>query len=124
MPSTKQRILQMRLLADLCIARDTILGLRLDGHDVLSLAEFNPTDQEILALAKDQSRIVLTEDADFGTHIFHDGLDSPGVVRVEQIRPAEQLAIVRAILSLHEAPLVQGALVTARRNRIRVAHRP
>jgi predicted nuclease of predicted toxin-antitoxin system len=115
----------MRLLADLCIARDTILGLRFDGHDVLSLAEakLNPTDEQILALAKDQSRIVLTEDADFGTHIFHDGLESPGVVRVEQLRPAEQLATVRAILSLHEAPLLQGALVTARRNRIRVAQR-
>jgi len=116
----------MRLLADLCIARDTILGLRDDGHDVLSLAEsrLNPADEDVLALAKDQSRILLTEDADFGTHIFHDGLDSPGVVRVEQLRPAEQLATIRTILSLHEPALAQGALVTARRNRIRVAQRP
>lgn len=116
----------MRLLADLCIARDTILGLRDDGHDVLSLAEakLNPTDEDVLALAKAQSRIVPTEDADFGTHIFHGGLESPGVVRVEQLRPAEQLATVRGILSQHEAPLLRGALVTARRNKIRVTERP
>jgi predicted nuclease of predicted toxin-antitoxin system len=116
----------MRLLADLCIARDTILGLRDDGHDVLSLAEakLNPTDEDVLALAKAQSRIVLTEDADFGTHIFRGGLESSGVVRVEQLRPAEQLATVRGILLQHEAPLLRGALVTARRNKIRVTERP
>jgi predicted nuclease of predicted toxin-antitoxin system len=116
----------MRLLADLCIARLTIEGLRSDGHDVLSLAEsgLNPTDVEILAMAVADGRIVLTEDSDFGTHIFHGGAASSGLIRVEQVSPADQLDIVRRVAALHETSLVGGAVVSARRTRIRVTPRP
>lgn len=103
----------------------TIEGLRSDGHDVLSLAEekLNPTDQDILAMAAADARIVLTEDADFGTHIFK-GADSAGLIRVEQVSPPEQLDIVRRVIALHEASLARGALVTVRRTRMRVTERP
>jgi predicted nuclease of predicted toxin-antitoxin system len=116
----------MRLLADLCIARLTIDGLRSDGHEVLSLAEekLNPTDQDILAMAVADSRVVLTEDADFGTHIFQAAAASPGLVRVEQVSPPEQLDIVRRVIALHETSLHNGAVVTVRRTRIRVKDRP
>lgn len=116
----------MRLLADLCIARDTILGLRANGHDVLSLAEqkLNPSDRDILELAAAGARIVLTEDADFGELIVHQGLTNAGLVRVEQLTPVDQLDLARRTLELHEASLLRGAIVTARRNRIRVRERP
>lgn len=116
----------MRLLADLCIARMTIEGLRSDGHNVLSLAEekLNPTDQDILAMAAADARVVLTEDADFGTHIFQGAAVSSGLVRVEQVSPLEQLDIVRRVIALHETSLARGALVTVRRTRMRVTERP
>lgn len=116
----------MRLLADLCIARMTIEGLRGDGHDVLSLAEakLNPTDQEILALSVDEARDVLTEDADFGTHIFQGGAATADLVRVEQVSPTDQLDIVRRVIALHEASLSKGAVISVRRTRIRVTQRP
>lgn len=115
----------MRLLADLCIARLTIRGLRDDGHDVLALAEekLNPTDEEILAIALSDNRVVVTEDNDFGTHIFLRGTASGGLIRVEQVRPSEQLDLLRRILGLHDTALSKGAVVTARRNRIRVTTR-
>lgn len=116
----------MRLLADLCIARLTTDGLRSDGHDVLSLAEakLNPTDQEILAMAVAESRVVLTEDADFGTHIFHGRVATAGLIRVEQVSPADQLDIVRRVIALHDASLSKGAVVSVRRTRIRITQRP
>ena len=116
----------MRLLADLCIARLTIEGLRSDGHDVLSLAEakLNPPDQEILATGVAEARVVLTEDADFGTHIFQRGAAFSGLIRVEQVTPQEQLDIVRRAIALHEASLIRGAIVTVRRTRMRVTERP
>lgn len=103
----------------------TIEGLRSDGHDVLSLAEakLNPTDQDILAMAAAEGRVVLTEDADFGTHIFK-GAASSGLIRVEQVSPPEQLDIVRRVIALHESSLALGALVTVRRTRMRVTERP
>jgi predicted nuclease of predicted toxin-antitoxin system len=116
----------MRLLADRCIARSTISGLRDDGHDVLALAEteLNPPDEEILSLATTESRVLITEDADFGTHIFREGAASPGVIRIEQRSPIEQLQTTRRILLLHDGALSRGAIVTARRRRIRVTERP
>ena len=116
----------MRLLADLCIARNTIAGLRSDGHDVRSLAEekLNPSDLEILALGVSDARVVLSEDADFGTHIFREGAASAGVLRVEQVTPVDQVDLVRRALGLHETALTRGAVVTVRRNRIRVTARP
>lgn len=115
----------MRLLADLCIARLTILGLRAEGHDVLSLAEAksNPSDREILTWAAKEERVVLTEDADFGELIFRDALAGAGVLRLEQVNPVNQLDLARRALALHAAPLLRGAIVTARRNRIRVTER-
>jgi predicted nuclease of predicted toxin-antitoxin system len=115
----------MRLLADLCIARSTILALRAEGHDVSSLAEqkLNPSDRDVLALALSEGRVVLTEDADFGTLVFREGLASAGVLRVEQLTPADQLDLASRALALHETALMRGAVVTARRARIRVTER-
>ena len=115
----------MRLLVDLCIARWTILGLRAEGHDVLSLAEekSNPSDREILAWAAKEERVVLTEDADFGELIFRDALASAGLLRLEQVNPVDQLDLACRALALHAVPLLRGAIVTARRNRIRVTER-
>ena len=114
----------MRLLADRCIGATAVHGLRADGHDVLSLVEegLNPPDAQILTIAMAQHRIVLTEDADFGAHLFRDGLPSAGVIRVEQESPADQLAVFREILMEHGEALGSGAIVTSRRGRIRVAY--
>lgn len=112
----------MRLLADRCVDRRVAGALRSDGHDVLALAEtsLNPPDREILASAVIELRVVLTEDVDFGTHVFRDRLGSAGVIRIAQTAWREQAASVRMILRRHADELEQGAFVTDRRDRVRV----
>ena len=58
----------MKFLADECCDRDLVGALRNAGYDVLYVLELKPgaTDDEVLALAFDQRRILLTEDKDFG----------------------------------------------------------
>jgi predicted nuclease of predicted toxin-antitoxin system len=58
----------MKLLADECCDRGLVEELRQSGHDVLYIFESNrgAGDDNILALAFDQRRILLTEDKDFG----------------------------------------------------------
>jgi predicted nuclease of predicted toxin-antitoxin system len=62
----------MRFLANENISGGVILGLRNLGHDVLSAKESMPSasDEEILAYAESQNRIVVTHDKDFGEDIF------------------------------------------------------
>jgi predicted nuclease of predicted toxin-antitoxin system len=62
--------LDFALLADENIQRDVVTFLRQQGHDVQSLVEqelFGQSDIDILRVAHQQGRAVLTHDADFGT---------------------------------------------------------
>ena len=63
----------MRFLLDVCAAsRRTQDALAAQGHDFLSALERNPraTDEELLALAMEERRILVTEDKDFGGFVF------------------------------------------------------
>ena len=73
----------MNLLADENVDRQIVEQLRLDGHDVLYIAEFEPSisDNIVFDRANERSALLLTEDKDFGEIVFRDGhLSSGGVV--------------------------------------------
>jgi predicted nuclease of predicted toxin-antitoxin system len=62
----------MKLLADEGVDAAIVARLRLDGHDVLSIAELTPgiTDNAVLELANGEERVLLTADKDFGELTF------------------------------------------------------
>ena len=57
----------MNLLADENVDRQIVEQLRLDGHDVLYIAEFEPSisDNIVFDRANERSALLLTEDKDF-----------------------------------------------------------
>lgn len=66
----------MRLLANENLPRVAVDMLRLLGHDVLWIAEECPSvrDEYVLDLAVRESRVLLTQDKDFGELAFRRGL--------------------------------------------------
>lgn len=62
----------MRLLADEGVDAAIVARLRLEGHDVLYVAELTPgiTDSAVLDLANSEERVLLTADKDFGELTF------------------------------------------------------
>jgi predicted nuclease of predicted toxin-antitoxin system len=106
----------MKLLLDQDVYAATarfLLGL---GHDVLPVAEMGLSraqDQEILRVAREQNRILVTRDRDFGNLVFVRELGA-GVVYL-RILPSTQNAVhaeLERVLSLHaEAELVQAFVV-------------
>jgi predicted nuclease of predicted toxin-antitoxin system len=58
----------MRWLADECVDAPLIARLREAGHDVVYVAETNPgvTDRQVVSMAVQERRLLLTEDKDFG----------------------------------------------------------
>jgi predicted nuclease of predicted toxin-antitoxin system len=72
----------MRWLADECIDAGTVRRLRAEGHDVAYIAEFDAgaTDAEIVGLAHRESRVLLTEDKDFGELVFRRRMPCRGLV--------------------------------------------
>ena len=72
----------MRFLADESCDFAVVRALRSAGHNVLAIAEVSPRigDEEVLRHARDEKRVLLTEDTDFGELVYAEGLGSSGVV--------------------------------------------
>jgi predicted nuclease of predicted toxin-antitoxin system len=72
----------MRLLADECLDGRVIAGLRSAGHDVLAVRDSGrgSDDDSVLAGARRERRVLVTEDKGFGDLIVHHKLDVPGLV--------------------------------------------
>lgn len=65
----------MRLCADENLPADCVTALRVNGHDVLWIRETMPgaTDEEVIARAMHEQRLLLTFDKDFGELVYHRG---------------------------------------------------
>jgi predicted nuclease of predicted toxin-antitoxin system len=74
----------MRFLADESCDYAVIRALRDGGHDVVAVAEVarGTTDPEVVALARNEHRILLTEDKDFGWYVYAAGEGGVGVVLI------------------------------------------
>jgi predicted nuclease of predicted toxin-antitoxin system len=112
----------MRFLIDRCAGSTIAEWLRQEGHEVLEARSLGPDpgDEQLLFIAVDQSRVVVTIDSDFGTIIFRDGAEHRGLVRLPDVPVAQRIETMRVILERHAADLAAGAIVTARGGRIRV----
>jgi len=73
----------MNLLADESVDRQIVERLRQDGHDVLYIAEVEPSisDAAVFDRANENAALLLTGDKDFGELVFQENrLISDGVV--------------------------------------------
>jgi predicted nuclease of predicted toxin-antitoxin system len=72
----------MRWLADECVDALLIAKLREAGHDVVYVAETDPgvTDRQVVSMAVQERRLLLTEDKDFGEMVVRWRRPLPGLV--------------------------------------------
>jgi len=72
----------MRFLADESCDFAVVRALRAAGHDVVAVAEIarGAKDPEVIRLARDEGRVLLTEDKDFGQLVHAGGQAGIGVV--------------------------------------------
>lgn len=74
----------MNLLADESVDQPVVTRWRQDGHDVVAVAEIEPSiaDATVLARANDSGASLLTSDKDFGELVFRQKQLSTGVVLI------------------------------------------
>jgi len=72
----------VRWLADECVDAGLVAQLRAANHEVAYIAESHAgsLDRHVLALARDENRLLLTEDKDFGDLVFRSRMEAPGVI--------------------------------------------
>ena len=117
----------MKFLADMGISPQTVQFLRDLKHDAVHLNEQGLArlpDPEILAKAKNETRILLTHDLDFSELVAASGARLPSIIvfRLRKMHPQNVNRYLLEIISQHQTILNQGAMisVTEAQNRIRI----
>jgi predicted nuclease of predicted toxin-antitoxin system len=82
----------VRWLIDECVDAGLAALLRASGHDVVYMSDVAPrsADPEVMDLADQENRLLLTEDKDFGDLVFRQARPVPGIVLV-RIDPSRRL---------------------------------
>ena len=80
----------------------------------------DPGDDEILAYAARNGQVIVTLDKDFGELAVAFGRDHAGIVRLVDVRSADQAPLCIELLAAYGTELAQRAIVTAEPGRVRV----
>ena len=92
------------------------------GHDVLSAREglADASDESLLELARRESRVLITEDKDFGELIYLRGLPHAGIVRLVEMTPKERASAMGMLIERYPEALREGAMIVVTEKRVRV----
>lgn len=90
------------------------------GHDVVWSGDWpiDPGDEEILA--REQGRVLVTLDKDFGELAVFRGTPHCGILRLVNISARQQAAVCLRVFAIHESELAAGAIITAEPGRLRI----
>lgn len=94
----------MRFMANENFPLASVWHLREAGHDTLAVSESlsGSRDEEVLARAALEERILLTFDRDYGELIYRKGLPAPTGVVYLRFAPADPDEPARVVLGLDE----------------------
>lgn len=114
----------MRFLLDEGLPYRLARYLQDRGHDAATVGHDYPyalADRDILAIAKAERRIVLTNDKDFGDLIFRDRLSHEGVIlfRLGYVPLEKRIELLERVLTDHPHNLHALVVVSPRGIRVR-----
>jgi len=114
----------MRLLADMGISVKAVVALRALGHDAVHLRELGLqrlSDEEILAKAAAEGRVVLVHDLDMSRIMALGGASKPSIVtfRLQNMSAPELLPFILQAIEVCRTELDVGSLVTVNGRTIR-----
>src|SRR3989338_5029394 len=109
----------MRFLIDQNLGRKFTNLLSQAGCDAIFIKDLLPkaSDEDVLSLAERESRIVVTNDKDFGKLIFKLSRPSAGVIllRISSTDPETRFAMIKG--ALHKA---EGKFIVVEERQIRI----
>ena len=112
----------MKVLLDSCVWGVARTALVTVGHDVVWAGDWpsDPGDDEILATAHADERVLVTLDKDFGELAVLRGHPHSGIVRLVGFTATQQGAACAKVLEAHGVELQRGAIITAEPRRLRI----
>ena len=115
----------IKMLLDQGLPRTTANLLRERGWDVQHVSERGMSraeDSAIIALARQEQRMVVTLDADFHALLAVSGATGPSVLRIrmEGLKADQVVSLVERVLALASEELNQGAMITVTDGKVRI----
>jgi predicted nuclease of predicted toxin-antitoxin system len=119
----------MKFLLDQSADFRLIPHLRQLGHDVQVISRNYPAglpDTDVLAIAREEQRILIVADRDFGELIFHHGLAHVSVIffRLPGARLQAKIEQLTTVLTDHAEELERGEFLVVTPSQIRIAGAP
>jgi predicted nuclease of predicted toxin-antitoxin system len=116
----------VKFLLDVCVSSRSLTAFLLaQGHEVLSAVDVDPhaSDEQIMDLARQEDRVLITADKDFGELVFVRDRPHGPLIRVVELSVVEQVQAVTELLDRHYHELTGQVIVTITRGRIRIRRR-
>jgi predicted nuclease of predicted toxin-antitoxin system len=112
----------MKVLLDTCVWGGAKAELQASGHDVFWTGDLarDPGDEDILAQAHREQRVLVTLDKDFGELAIRQNLPHCGIVRIVNISARLQGTVCQQVLTQYGDELTKGAIVTVEAGRVRI----
>lgn len=113
----------MKFFLDVCCSSRSLRELLTTlGHDIRLVGEADPcaSDENVLSVAYQEGRIVVTEDKDFGELVFVQRRPHSGIIRFLDMPVQEQVAAMQELLHGYSADLESSAMIVVTRGRIRI----
>ena len=113
----------MKFIVDECTGPTVAKWLTMEGHDVVSVSPDRKgiTDKEILKIAVKETRILITNDKDFGELIFKQKLPHCGVIFLRLIDETakNKIIVLKNLVDHHNKIIDKGRFVVVTENNIR-----
>ncbi|MGQ0550861.1 MAG: DUF5615 family PIN-like protein [Armatimonadota bacterium] len=117
----------MRILADENVPGEAVSALRSRGHDVVWVRDVAPAvgDNVVVQRARDEDRIIITFDKDFGELAFRAGLpSSAGVILFRLALPSPEHAVEMIVAAIEARGDWAGHFAVIEEGRIRMTPLP
>lgn len=105
----------MKFLVDECVGNGIAEWLRSQGYDTVSILEISPgiPDDEVLHMAFQENRILITIDKDFGDIVFRSNKDHCGIIllRLLSWQLQHKITILENVLIRYTAELEYNFIV-------------
>lgn len=109
-----------KFLADVNVERSLVDYLVQNGYDVKWLPDYDCqlSDEDLLALAKREKRILITNDKDFGELVFLQKKLSTGIIliRVHGQSAHDKVKLMKKLLEEHHEKLLKHFVVLTRKS--------
>jgi predicted nuclease of predicted toxin-antitoxin system len=110
----------MRFMVDESTGAAVVEYLRISGHDVFAVAEImrQAADPDILTLALNEDRILITNDKDFGELVYRTGRTHHGVLllRLHTESSTNRVRVVKSVLGKYGDRLASQFVVATESN--------